>query len=691
MDCIAEKYTLGGKYLFFCYHVADELAALPAAERLFAEGVRLWYGECDGSGEAAERLENCSACLFLLSPDALEEHSFVNKITYALCNAKDILFIFARPCALTAGLMLQLDAGRVLGRRDGEMYARLLSDDGVRACSSGRRDPAALELWSRRRLMFEQLEREELGDPDGGREAAEEQSKAQLIFGSGPAAEEQSEDGGSETVWETRCEEDAQVILRSATGEIFPLNGQMNVIGRYDKGAKEPPDIALTNAASVSRRHAAIVRQDGECFLTDLSSRFGTYADGRRLESGERLELRSGAAFRLAGEEFRFFSRRAEAESFMRPPEPEIVETPEAPAEQEIAKKPEVAAEPEIVEKPEVAAEPEIVEKPEAPAEPEIVETPEAPAEPEIVEMPEAPAVPEIVETPEAPAEPEIVETPEAPAEPENAEKPEVAAAQEPPEEEEKPEAAGEAFDGDPIDEMTVRVKRRPEAPDGAEDLSAAQPNGALILRPRTGEGFATSRIETVIGRRSERRPADIMFDGNGEISREHAVIYRYGDRFLVRDSGSLSGTFVDGRRVGSERAEVIGSGSVLRLAREEMLFFCGPELESLRPGDRLCTLESLKSGETRLLAGELRLDRRHEWNDGLLRQDTVSRNHAVVYRFGGRWTVADTGSSNGTFVNGAKLEKGPASHRGPGRVLNDGDVIGIYDLEFRFREYTIR
>lgn len=607
MDCIAEKYTLGGKYLFFCYHGADELAALPAAERLFAEGVRLWYGECDGSGEAAERLENCSACLFLLSPDALEEHSFVNKITYALCNAKDILFIFARPCALTAGLMLQLDAGRVLGRRDGEMYARLLSDDGVRACSSGRRDPAALELWSRRRLMFEQLEREELRDSDGGEEAAEEQSKAQLIFGAGPAAEAESDEGGSETVWETRCGEDAQVILRSATGEIFPLPGLMNVIGRYDKGAKEPPDVALTNAASVSRRHAAIVRQDGECFLTDLSSRFGTYADGRRLESGERLELRSGAAFRLAGEEFRFFSRRAEAESFMRPPEPEIVETPEAPAEPEIAEKPEVAAEPE------------------------------------------------------------------------------------PPEEEEKPEAAGEAFGGDPIDEMTVRVKRRPEALDGAEDLSAAQPNGALILRPRTGEGFATSRIETVIGRRSERRPADIMFDGNGEISREHAVIYRYGDRFLVRDSGSLSGTFVDGRRVGSERAEVIGSGSVLRLAREEMLFFCGPELESLRPGDRVCTLESLKSGETRLLAGELRLDRRHEWNNGLLRQDTVSRNHAVVYRFGGRWTVADTGSSNGTFVNGAKLEKSPASHRGPGRALNDGDVIGIYDLEFRFREYTIR
>ena len=667
MDCIAEKYTLGGKYLFFCYHGADELAALPAAERLFAEGVRLWYGECDGSGEAAERLENCSACLFLLSPDALEEHSFVNKITYALCNAKDILFIFARPCALTAGLMLQLDAGRVLGRRDGEMYARLLSDDGVRACSSGRRDPAALELWSRRRLMFEQLEREELGDSDGGEEAAEEQSKAQLIFGAGPAAEAESDEGGSETVWETRCGEDAQVILRSATGEIFPLPGLMNVIGRYDKGAKEPPDVALTNAASVSRRHAAIVRQDGECFLTDLSSRFGTYADGRRLESGERLELRSGAAFRLAGEEFRFFSRRAEAESFMRPPEPEIVETPEAPAE------------------------PEIAEKPEAPAEPEIVEKPEVAAEPEIAETPEIPAEPENIEKPEVDAEPEIVEKPESPAEPENIEKPEVAAAQEPPEEEEKPEAAGEAFGGDPIDEMTVRVKRRPEAPDGAEDLSAAQPNGALILRPRTGEGFATSRIETVIGRRSERRPADIMFDGNGEISREHAVIYRYGDRFLVRDSGSLSGTFVDGRRVGSDRAEVIGSGSVLRLAREEMLFFCGPELESLRPGDRVCTLESLKSGETRLLAGELRLDRRHEWNNGLLRQDTVSRNHAVVYRFGGRWTVADTGSSNGTFVNGAKLEKGPASHRGPGRALNDGDVIGIYDLEFRFREYTIR
>ncbi len=50
----------------------------------------------------------------------------------------------------------------------------------------------------------------------------------------------------------------------------------------------------------------------------------------------------------------------------------------------------------------------------------------------------------------------------------------------------------------------------------------------------------------------------------------------------------------------------------------------------------------------------------------------TVSRRHAVVGAAQGRWTVRDLGSTNGTFVNNARLAEGET------RAIQNGDRVGF-------------
>ena len=55
-----------------------------------------------------------------------------------------------------------------------------------------------------------------------------------------------------------------------------------------------------------------------------------------------------------------------------------------------------------------------------------------------------------------------------------------------------------------------------------------------------------------------------------------------------------------------------------------------------------------------------------------------VSREHAVVTRVAGRYSVEDLGSTNGTFVNGQRIEKA---------ALSDGDVLMVADVELSFTD----
>ena len=74
-------------------------------------------------------------------------------------------------------------------------------------------------------------------------------------------------------------------------------------------------------------------------------------------------------------------------------------------------------------------------------------------------------------------------------------------------------------------------------------------------------------------------------------------------------------------------------------------------------------------------VAGELGIGREAGFSPVSERLDafqTVSRRHAVVAAGRGQWTVRDLSSTNGTFVNGARLAAGET------RALHDGDRVGF-------------
>jgi hypothetical protein len=67
--------------------------------------------------------------------------------------------------------------------------------------------------------------------------------------------------------------------------------------------------------------------------------------------------------------------------------------------------------------------------------------------------------------------------------------------------------------------------------------------------------------------------------------------------------------------------------------------------------------------------------------NDLQLEHGSVSKIHAaLVLNREGTLLVADTGSTNGTFINGRRISYGEA------RQIEDGDVVSFGDVEVRFK-----
>ena len=93
-------------------------------------------------------------------------------------------------------------------------------------------------------------------------------------------------------------------------------------------------------------------------------------------------------------------------------------------------------------------------------------------------------------------------------------------------------------------------------APDDMRDEEAASldegvSGTALVVRTgggRAGESFSPAGPRTLIGRAPE---CDVFLD-DVTVSRRHAELLQEGDRFTIRDLGSLNGTFVNRKRVES-------------------------------------------------------------------------------------------------------------------------------------------
>jgi serine phosphatase RsbU (regulator of sigma subunit)/pSer/pThr/pTyr-binding forkhead associated (FHA) protein len=93
-----------------------------------------------------------------------------------------------------------------------------------------------------------------------------------------------------------------QILEPAGSGEPVQLDGDRAVLGRH------PDCDVVLDAASVSRQHAQIVRENDRYFVEDLHSRNGTFVNGRLISGRQQLE--DGDRLKICDLSFAFYSNR---------------------------------------------------------------------------------------------------------------------------------------------------------------------------------------------------------------------------------------------------------------------------------------------------------------------------------------------------------------------------------------------
>jgi pSer/pThr/pTyr-binding forkhead associated (FHA) protein len=115
-------------------------------------------------------------------------------------------------------------------------------------------------------------------------------------------------------------------------------------------------------------------------------------------------------------------------------------------------------------------------------------------------------------------------------------------------------------------------------ATENERDVIAALPQGSAMLivlsGPSRGARFLINSDLTTIGRSTDN---DIFLD-DVTVSRKHAEIVRKGKSYSVKDSGSLNGTYVDGKIESNTNLE---DGMELHVGKFKMHFFIGGKVRA--------------------------------------------------------------------------------------------------------------
>ena len=111
-----------------------------------------------------------------------------------------------------------------------------------------------------------------------------------------------------------------------------------------------------------------------------------------------------------------------------------------------------------------------------------------------------------------------------------------------------------------------------PEAPAEEAPLEGLPPGSALLVvkrGPNAGSRFLLDADVTTAGRHPE---SDIFLD-DVTVSRRHAEFAREGDGYLVRDVGSLNGTYLNRGRIDGA---ALAGGDEVQIGKYRLVFLTG-------------------------------------------------------------------------------------------------------------------
>src|SRR5256714_3705073 len=227
--------------------------------------------------------------------------------------------------------------------------------------------------------------------------------------------------------------------------------------------------------------------------------------------------------------------------------------------------------------------------------------------------------------------------------------------------------------------------------------------SGGRVVSLTDGREYVITGASLVFGREAG---CDVVVAGK-DVSRRHAEIVHTPRGYLVVDS-STNGTFVKEEQVQGKR--ILARTDVIRIGEEQFRFYAeAAELtpSSAPPPGSAVSPEQLKhtvhgieavvppraSGAAfaSFLArsGGLMGQRlpvktpvvnlgRADYNDIVLPDPSVSTSHAKLQRREGVWVLVDLDSTNGTFVEGERVQ-GEAP-LGPGAMVRLGDVQLLFE-----------
>ena len=128
----------------------------------------------------------------------------------------------------------------------------------------------------------------------------------------------------------------------------------------------------------------------------------------------------------------------------------------------------------------------------------------------------------------------------------------------------------------------------RPDDVDFGDDLFpdsaslGALPEGSALLvvmrGPNAGSRFLLDSDLTTVG----RHPGSDIFLDDVTVSRRHAEFYRHGPRFIVRDVGSLNGTYVNRERI---EETSLNDGDEVQVGKFRLTFLAGRRSQADRGG----------------------------------------------------------------------------------------------------------